>query len=171
MAIRRIGSTRLPDNKDNVWNAAPRHTPGDVLAGAPGYGGQELREAPGPIITESHMVAMEPPVAKKRGRPAKKDKAAVSPSIAPVPPAQAKASPRKAKAEPKAPRKVKAVVADSADLRLAAPKRPKKENVPINLRMPADVLAKFKEGGRGYQTRIIAALRAFWENGGEFIAA
>lgn len=61
MAVKRVGNVRPPDHMSNIWNATPDILPGDVLSGAPGYGGQELREAPGPVITEEHMVVVESP--------------------------------------------------------------------------------------------------------------
>jgi uncharacterized protein (DUF4415 family) len=186
MAVRRIGSNRLPDDPSNIWNASTFAAPGDVMHEAPGFGGQSLREAPGPIITESHMVASEAPKPKKRGRPAKPKpavqeapRAAKAPSKPKATPSQAsKATPSQAsKATPsqasKAPsdarKKVKGVVADGADLSVVLHGKP--DSIPINLRMPPDLLARYKEGGSGYQTRIIAALRAFLDNGGEFVAA
>ena len=71
MKIRRIGNTRPSDHTGNTWNVANPNSliPGDVLSGAPAYGGQSLREAPGPVVLEEHMAVHEPaPRPKARGR-------------------------------------------------------------------------------------------------------
>ena len=44
---------------------------------------------------------------------------------------------------------------DNAEIKAPAPKQP------VNLRVDADILEFFKEGGRGYQTRIHSVLRSY----------
>ena len=44
---------------------------------------------------------------------------------------------------------------DSAEVRTPVPKQP------VNLRVDADILEFFREGGRGYQTRIHSVLRSY----------
>jgi uncharacterized protein (DUF4415 family) len=68
--IRRVGNVRLPDDQRSTWNVASPNSinPGDILSGAPSYGGQPIRELAPIIVTEEHMVAVEPPKASVRGR-------------------------------------------------------------------------------------------------------
>jgi uncharacterized protein (DUF4415 family) len=70
MAVRRIGNVRPPDS-NTIWGDSPHYVPGDIMAYAPGFGGQTLREAPGPIITEEHMAA--PRDAKPKKSPPPRD--------------------------------------------------------------------------------------------------
>ena len=152
MAIRRVGNTRLPDHESNIWNISAPNTilPGDVLSGAPGFGGQSLREAPGPVITETAMVTRildeEPKIeAEKPLQEAKK------PSIKGKRPT------------------IKAVLPPDTDMTIACPSNEAKERTFINMRIPTRLLEHYRAGGRGYQTRIVAVLTMFVENGGEFI--
>jgi uncharacterized protein (DUF4415 family) len=149
MAIKRVGNVRLPGNESNVWSvAAPNHIlPGDVMSGAPAYGGQSMREAPGPIITESEMVAVEPKEARTR---AKKPKPSPSPK------------------KRKAPR-VRPVLPPDAKRFVVLPSKEEANRTAINLRIPTKLLHHYKTGGKGYQTRMIAVLELFVEEGGEFI--
>lgn len=141
MAVRRVGSVRLPDDQNNAW-AAPNHIlPGDVLSGAPAFGGQSMREAPGPIVTEEHMAAVEPQEA----------------------PTQAKA-PRQARKP-----RVKAFLPPEASRVAVVPSTEPANRIAINLRLPAKLIEHYKLGGKGYQTRMIAVLELFIEEGGEFI--
>lgn len=143
MAVRRVGSNRLPDNRNNVWSvSAPNSIPGDVLSGAPNYGGQSLRESPGPIITESEMAVHE-----------------------------VKEAPTRAKAgKPKLGRKprVRAVLPAKASRTVMVPAKDALSRTAINLRVPTKLLQRFKDGGAGYQGRIVAVLELFVQEGGTF---
>lgn len=141
MAIKRVGSSRLPDNTQNVWNVASPNTiiPGDVLSGAPGFGGHELREARGPVITEADMTAHEVFNTPKTHR-----KHAKKPKVRAVLP-------------PEASRIVELRGKD-------APNR-----TAINLRIPTRLLQHFKDSGPKYQSRIVAVLELFVEEGGTFV--
>jgi uncharacterized protein (DUF4415 family) len=141
MAVRRIGSMRMPD-QPSVWNPAPNAIPGDILSGAPDYGGQSLREAPALIVTESQMAIHE----------------------APEVPTQTKEPKPKGKRA-----KVKAVLPPDASRVVAVPAKEQPNRMPINLRVPSAVLERYKEGGPGYQGRIIAVLELFLEEGGTFV--
>jgi uncharacterized protein (DUF4415 family) len=149
MAIKRIGNVRLPDNESNAWNIATPNQilPGDALSGAPAFGGQSMREAPGPIVTESEMVAIE--VKEARGR-AKKSKPSQPPK------------------KRKAPR-MRAVLPPDAKRYVVLPSKEGSNRTAINLRMPAHLLQHYKAGGPKYQSRMIAVLELFVEEGGEFI--
>jgi uncharacterized protein (DUF4415 family) len=128
MAIKRIGSARMHDDPNNVWNPT---LPGDVMHGAPGVYGQELREAPGPVITEAEMA---PPA--EEGKPVRKR---MAPSLP-----------------------------DEAVMEIKTAKKGEIPKIPINLRIPTDLLQKYKKGGPGYQTRMISVLELFFKSGGTF---
>jgi len=148
MAIKRVGNTRMNDNPGNTWNAAATNEiPGDVLSGAPGFGGQTLREAPGPIITEVHMVAEEHQKAPTRAKASKEQ-----------PTTQRGKKPR-----------TRAVLPPDAKRFVVLQSKEATNRVAINLRMPKSLLNSYKSGGKGYQTRIIAVLELFLEEGGQFI--
>jgi uncharacterized protein (DUF4415 family) len=145
MAVRRIGNTRLPDNPQNTWNvAAPNSiSPGDILSGAPGYGGQTLREAPGPFIGEEAMVTriLDEEPSKKAKKPSVRGR------------------------KPK----IRAVLPVDAKRVVELPSKESLARTAINLRVPVEVLKAYKTGGRGYQSRMIAVLELFLEEGGKFI--
>jgi hypothetical protein len=74
MKVRRVSSTRPPDHTSNTWNVASPNSliPGDILSGAPGFGGQSLREASGPVIMEEHMAVHEAPAPSEKPARTKK---------------------------------------------------------------------------------------------------
>ncbi|MFI5247653.1 MAG: hypothetical protein ACHQWV_03770 [Nitrospirales bacterium] len=146
--VRRVGSNRMPDSQSNVWSVSSPNSisPGDILSGAPGYGGESLRES-SPIITEEHMVVKEPQEAPTR---AKKPKMSQSP------------------AKPKRPR-IRAVLPPDAKRIVELPAAEGINRVAINLRIPAKILNHYKSLGPRYQTKIIAVLGLFVEEGGKFI--
>lgn len=147
MAIRRVGSARLPDNPSNVWAKAPnRIHPGDIMADAPDFGGQSMREAQAPIITEDHMAFHEVSDTPETHRKHTDD------------------APKK----PSKP-KVRAVLPPEAKRFVVLRSPAADPKTPINLRMPSDLLEKYKSGGPGYQTRMIAVLELFLAEGGQFI--
>jgi uncharacterized protein (DUF4415 family) len=130
----------MPDDQRTIWNISQPNSlsPGDVLSGAPGYGGQPLREPPALIVTEEHMAVHEAPVASRK--PAKEKRP-----------------------------KVRAVLPEDASRTVRMPVAEGKNRVAINLRIPAALLNAYKSGGPKYQSRIIAVLELFVQEGGTFI--
>jgi uncharacterized protein (DUF4415 family) len=146
--IRRVGNTRPSDHAGNTWNVTNPNSliPGDVLSGAPGYMGESLREAHGPVITETHMVSRDTPKTPETRR-----KHAGSAPVGGEKPRIRAALPKKAKRT------------------VAIPQREDVERKLISIRIPEGVLRHFKDGGPGYQGRIIAVLELFVEEGGTFV--
>jgi uncharacterized protein (DUF4415 family) len=95
MAVRRVGNVRPNDSTSNIWGVAPNHIPGDVLSGAPGYGGQSLREAPGPVITEEHMVIAPDPHEKRVKAPPKERQKRITKAVMPQEKMEVAAPPEK----------------------------------------------------------------------------
>jgi uncharacterized protein (DUF4415 family) len=143
MAIRRIGNTRMPDAQNTAWDiTSPNTIPTNALLKDQTDRNGPITESIGPIVTEEHMSV------RTQSTPSQ-------------------SNPKKT-TRPKRP-KIKAVLPPEANRTIIITPKETASRTAINLRMPNSLLMQYKSMGSRYQTRMIAVLELFLEEGGEFI--
>jgi|WetSurMetagenome_2_1015567.scaffolds.fasta_scaffold00674_12 hypothetical protein len=139
--IRRVGNVRLPDDQRSTWNVT---RPNSIVNHIDDD--QGMREAPGPVVTESHMSAMEPPKTPKTCQK------------------HAKNTPIRSKKP-----KIRAVLPHDADMSAVVHDREVPLRTVFNMRIPTKLLQHYRESGPNTSARIIAVLEMFVREGGEFV--